>query len=312
MMKQIIAAIFLFAFVAQIDAFPKRARDDSFQMETFAANCSLNATTANCSHQLNNVRTLPSQSSAVKLVKMSAFVAISLVALLGNVFVVMIICRNKSLRKTVNLFILNMAISDLFAPVIAVPMHLYSLHVNAITATFAWPFEGLIGNISCKVAMFLVDSSPVISILSLVLMSGDRFYAVVFPLKAPRVRYKIRVALLVCSWIVAFSYFSPYFEIVSLQYIFGQPSCVLYWPPPYDHAKSMQIYSTIMCVFFTIIPFVLLSVMYSVMLWILRKKKIARHHIRSASSRRQRNNRNIVFMALAIVVVFAICWGPYN
>lgn len=278
-------------------------------METFS-NCSLNTTSRNCSLMNDGAFTVPRRSFTVKVVKMSAYVGISLVALLGNIFVIMIICRNKKLRKTINLFILNMAISDLFVPFVFVPMQLYSLYVDAIVATTAWPLGGTAGDVLCKLSMFLADSSPVISIISLVLMTADRFYAVVFPLKAPRVRFKTRVFLLACSWITAFATFAPYFRIMTVREIRGQLTCSLHWPE--NHQKTMQIYGTILCIVFTIIPFIFLLVMYSVMLMILRKQKIARNHARNANLRRQRNNRNIIFMALAIVIVFAICWGPYN
>lgn len=245
------------------------------------------------------------KSSTLKIAKITAYIGVSLIALLGNVFVILIISRNKMIRKTINLFILNMAISDLSIPFIFVPMRVYSLYVEAIIGNTAWPFHGTFaGDFLCKVAMFLADSSPVISILSLVLMAADRFYAVVFPLKAPRVRFKTRVLLLVCSWVIAFISFAPYFHVFAVR----KATCSLLWPN--DHQRSMQIYSTILCCVFTLIPFILLSVMYSVMLLILRNQKIAQTHAKN--TRRQRNNRNIVFMALAIVIVFAACWGPYN
>lgn len=277
------------------------------------ANCSWNATkTGNCSllyPNLDNWRF--SQPLASKIGKMSAYVIVAVLALLGNVFVIVIISRNKHLRKAINYFILNMAISDLVTPLVIIPIQLYSLTVELRKgAQLVWPFGDDFGNFLCKLSMFLADSSPVVSIMSLVFMTADRFYAVVFPLKAQRVSFKVRLTLLAISWIVALGFFSLYFQVVKVVKIEEHLYCQLSFAPTFNHTKSMQIFGTTVCVLFTIVPFILLSVMYSVMLLILKKQTIA--HTRKVLLRRQKNNRNIVFMALAIVLAFAVCWGPYN
>jgi hypothetical protein len=282
-------------------------------MAMLAVNCSFNATrTDNCSRLSPNFEDYFYQPLANKAGKMCAYIVVAILALLGNVIVIVIICRNKHLRKAINYFILNMAISDLVTPVIIIPIQLYSLSKGNLYGTLAWPVGGDFGSFLCKLAIFLADSSPVVSIMSLLFMTADRFYAVVFPLKAQRISFKVRLALLASSWLVAFGFFSPYFEVVRLNKKGNDFYCELSWAPTFDHTRSMQIFGTTACVLFIIIPFILLSVMYSVILLILKRQTIAKPQARSVSLRRQRNKRNIVFMALAIVLAFAGCWGPYN
>ncbi|EDO44438.1 predicted protein, partial [Nematostella vectensis] len=241
--------------------------------------------------------------------KIMAYLVIAIVALIGNTLVIVVICRNKNLRKAINFFILNMAISDLFIPVISIPLRLYALFTDSVFGV--WPFSGKTGLVLCKLSMFLADSSPIVSVLSLVFMTFDRFNAVVFPFKAHLVSSNVRVCLLTLSWLFAFGFCAPYFYAVKLQPYGEQDMCVLDWGPAHNQSSAMDIYSTTACVLFTIVPFVLLSIMYSIILCILRKQSLAHPTARQASKRRQRNNRNIVLMALAIVFVFAFCWGPY-
>ncbi|XP_031555788.1 delta-type opioid receptor-like [Actinia tenebrosa] len=277
------------------------------------SNCSWNATrSGNCSLLYPNLDNWPfPQSLASRVGKMCAYIIVAVLALLGNGFVIVIISRNKHLRKAINYFILNMAISDLVTPLIIIPIQLYPLTVEHKKGVqLVWPFDGDFGSFLCKLSMFLADSSPVVSIMSLVFMTVDRFYAVVFPLKAQRVSHKIRLTFLTISWIVGFGFFSPHFQVVHVVKIEDHFYCQLSFAPTFNHTKSMHIFFTTACVLFTIIPFILLTVMYSVMLLSLKKETIA--HTRNVSSRRQKNNRKIVFMALVIVLVFAVCWGPYN
>lgn len=61
------------------------------------------------------------------------------------------------------------------------------------------------------------------------------------------------------------------------------------------------------CVFFILIPFSLLSVIYSIIVWTLvRERNALKHAVRGGV------NRNVLKMALTIVTVFAICWAPFN
>ena len=52
------------------------------------------------------------------------FLFINIVAIVGNVFVILAICRNTALRKITNWYILSLSISDLFVSVTCMPLSL--------------------------------------------------------------------------------------------------------------------------------------------------------------------------------------------
>ncbi|XP_021924277.1 allatostatin-A receptor-like [Zootermopsis nevadensis] len=100
------------------------------------------------------------------------FGLIVLVGLIGNALVVLVVAANQQMRSTTNLLIINLAVADLLFIVFCVPF----------TATDYvlpfWPF----GDIWCKIVQYLIVVTAYASVYTLVLMSLDRFLAVVHPI----------------------------------------------------------------------------------------------------------------------------------
>ncbi|CAB4066029.1 ASTA-R [Lepeophtheirus salmonis] len=103
------------------------------------------------------------------------FSIVALVGLFGNLLVVMVVTFNKQMRNTTNLLILNLAVADILFIVFCVPF----------TATgYALPHDWPFGDYWCKIVQFLIYGTAFISIYTLVLMSLDRFLAVVYPIES--------------------------------------------------------------------------------------------------------------------------------
>jgi allatostatin receptor len=86
--------------------------------------------------------------------------------------VVLVVAVNQQMRSTTNLLIINLAVADLLFIVFCVPF----------TATDYmlpfWPF----GDVWCKIVQYLIVVTAYASVYTLVLMSLDRFMAVVHPI----------------------------------------------------------------------------------------------------------------------------------
>ena len=84
----------------------------------------------------------------------------------------LVVAANQQMRSTTNLLIINLAVADLLFIVFCVPF----------TATDYvlpfWPF----GDIWCKIVQYLIVVTAYASVYTLVLMSLDRFLAVVHPI----------------------------------------------------------------------------------------------------------------------------------
>ena len=101
------------------------------------------------------------------------YFTILLVSLVGNALVVFVICKNKQLRRSMNYYVLNMAVSDLFTPLTIMPVNI--VRIISGSAAFMVDTPLVLGNILCKICYFLPDVSLMVSIQSLLLISVDRF-----------------------------------------------------------------------------------------------------------------------------------------
>ena len=69
----------------------------------------------------------------------------------GNIFIVIIVYKHRELRKTINYFIGNMAVSDLIFPLMVIPVNVIGLAKKS----WHWPVSGIFGSIFCTVVPFL-------------------------------------------------------------------------------------------------------------------------------------------------------------
>ena len=136
-------------------------------------------------------------ATATKIGQTIALSLILPVSLVGNSLVVLIVYKTPTLRKPINYFIANMAISDLLYPIFWQPWFLSSLHAKS------WLIGGQLGQALCKFVSFSGSVSAVVSTQNLILIAVDRFGAVVFPLRSPLIRSKLCPFFILATWIVA-------------------------------------------------------------------------------------------------------------
>ena len=260
-------------------------------------------TTANVGSNFRSCRSSLISQEALKIEHMVAFSLILVVSLVGNSLIVLIVYKKPTLRKPINMLIANMAISDLLYPIFWVPARLAEGHAGS------WLIGGTLGQALCKIHVFLSDVSSLVSIQSLVLITVDRFVAVVVPLRSPLVSRKRCLFFIVASWIVAMAVHSPYLVAYKLGKYPERLMCENLWQEAFG-GNTYPNYILAGAIVFFYIPFVLLVILYSIIL--IKLKKQARPGEKSANSEEQRarRNRNALKMATAIVVVFFICWIP--
>ena len=148
-------------------------------------------------------------SNAEKVLMVLAYFIILLVSLVGNSLVILVFHKNKQLRRSINYYVLNMAVSDLFSPLTIMPVNIVRI-ISGSTAFMVDP-PLLLGNILCKLCYFLPGVSLMVSIQSLLLISVDRFIAVVFPLQIKLISSKVRFICICYTWIIAIAVHAPKF-----------------------------------------------------------------------------------------------------
>ena len=245
--------------------------------------------------------------SAVEVTtKAVAYIFIFLVSFFGNISILVVIYKNKQLRRSINYFVFNMAVSDLFMPLTIMTVKI----VEIISGSESWKLDRpwLLGNILCKLAYFLPDVSLVVSIGSLLLISIERLIAVVFPLKAKLISSKVRLISILSTWFVAIAIHAPYFYSFKLIPYENETYCIMNWGPAFDHVKTHRGFVTATFITFIPIPICVLAILYGIIAWTIRKKnKKTKEKLSCHQGNRDQQLGKIVRLAMAIMISFVSC-----
>ena len=196
---------------------------------------------------------------------------ILVVSLVGHFLIVLVVYKTPTLRKPINMLIANMAISDLVGTYI----------------------------------------SSLVSVRSLVLITVDRFGAVVVPLHYPLITSKQCPFFIVATWIIAMAVHSSYLAVSKLVEYPGGMRCTSQWRENFG-ANANRNFVLVVAIVFFYTPFVLLAILYSVILIKLKRQAHPGEASANAEEQRTKRIRNVLKMAIAINVVFFICWIPLS
>uniref|UniRef100_A0A914CCZ5 G-protein coupled receptors family 1 profile domain-containing protein n=2 Tax=Acrobeloides nanus TaxID=290746 RepID=A0A914CCZ5_9BILA len=110
--------------------------------------------------------------TAENYVMIASFSVIFCLSVIGNAIVVLVILQQKSMRSITNLYLLNLAISDLLLSVVCMPPTLVS------SLVYCWVF----GDILCKLLAYLQPVVVTASAYTLAAIALERYYAICKPL----------------------------------------------------------------------------------------------------------------------------------
>ena len=245
-----------------------------------------------------------SNPTAEKIGITFAYCLILIVSLAGNTLIGIIVYKTKTIRKPINFFIVNMAISDLLFPIIVIPGQIQDLYTDS------WLIGGPLGQALCKLFYFFADLSGAVSVQSVVLIAVDRFGAVVFPLRSPLISSKLCPFFILATWIVAIAVNSPELFVNKLVEHPEGLFCEYHWNEVFGESSSSENYVTSYVIVFMFIPLVLIAILYIIIYLKLKSQKIPGEQSANAGQQRQQRERNVLKMAIAIVLGFAVCWLP--
>ncbi|KAK7147846.1 hypothetical protein R3I94_010392 [Phoxinus phoxinus] len=207
---------------------------------------------------------------------------------LGNTLVVWVVLMGVKLRSMTDICLLNLALSNLLL--------VSSLPFLAHYARDQWIF----GDVMCVMVLSVYHIGFYSGIFFIVLMSVDRYLAVVHAVFALRVRtrtYGILASLAI--WIVAVSASFPELMHLKTTGYNEQIHCTSY---PTNDPNSNLYFRTFgilkMNVMGLILPLIVIGFCYSMIL-----KRLLTVH----TSRRQ-----AMHLVIVVMVVFFCCWAPYN
>ncbi|XP_020910200.2 substance-K receptor-like [Exaiptasia diaphana] len=216
------------------------------------------------------------------------------------------------MKKPTNYFILNMAISDLVVPTMSHSRELVLLYTKSKYDT-EWLVGGTIGTILCKLVPFFHDVTTAVSILSLILITIDRFIAVVYPMKHYIMSKTECKVLIFATWLLGMSLHAVYLYTFEVRKVNGVHVCV----PGYDKkfgAKFINNYFLSLFSILTVTPTIVMTIAYTIIIISLKRQS---SHLGDSFSDRQKRQRakkekKIIQLAIVIIITFIILWAPFN
>ncbi|KAL9983695.1 hypothetical protein ACROYT_G005911 [Oculina patagonica] len=246
-----------------------------------------------------------SMADNIKITMTSLYAVSFLFGLVGNALGLYIICRKCGVKAATHLLIANLACSNLLITFIVMPMSvafLYNEH--------RW-HAGIAGTITCKLSQYLFLFPIATSILTILVVSIDRFFAVFYPLNGQVFRRpKIMTATI---WICSAILMSPtlaIFKVISSPD--GEWFCVSYFGQDPNQADILsKVYYSLMFFLLYLLPLIVIAVLYTLVCYRLYHRKVP--GLSRAQAYRmavEKSKRKVVKVLVMIVAVFALCWFP--
>ncbi|XP_031552518.1 galanin receptor type 1-like [Actinia tenebrosa] len=253
---------------------------------------------ATCSLQEN-------YTSSFKAARVSALVVLAILSLVCNVLILFVIYKDKRLKTPANVFIMNMAISDLIYPLLVIPKEIAMIYTN-----HTWIVKGHLGTFLCKMVHFLQDISTFVSIQSHIAIAIERFCAVMLPLKTFQSSKCNRRLGVIATWLISTVYTSPYFYTFRLLPTKPEGSyvCVHLWEPVFNNYIAQKKYYLTSLIIMYLLPLLLAIVLYSVLLMRLRRRVC----LGQSAKRALDQSKQVTNLAITIITVFALSWAPVH
>ncbi|XP_054164525.1 cholecystokinin receptor type A-like [Oppia nitens] len=200
---------------------------------------------------------------------------IFLLAIVGNLLVIVTLAANRRMRSVTNRLLLNLAVSDLLLAVFCMPFTLMAVLFK----------QFIFGQLMCSLIPYLQAVLVMVSVWTLVVVSVERYYAICQPLRSRGYRQTLSYAYRIIGlvWFGSLVLMSPIAVVSRLQPIenIGIYECRESWPTPH----LLTAFTLFLDVLVFIIPLMIMSITYTSIAITLR------YNLRSDRCRRRRRCR---------------------
>uniref|UniRef100_A0A1B0DR34 G-protein coupled receptors family 1 profile domain-containing protein n=1 Tax=Phlebotomus papatasi TaxID=29031 RepID=A0A1B0DR34_PHLPP len=232
------------------------------------------------------------------------FFLIFIIGTIGNGTLVVVFLRHRAMRNVPNTYILSLALADLLVILTTVPL------TSTVYVFDSWFW----GQELCTISEFVKDVSIGVSVFTLTALSGDRFFAIVDPLRKFHTHSgratKLTVSIAISIWILAIICGIPalvgsYIRVVQVNKEVSFELCYPFGPPEWGKTYARYIVMARFMIFYAI-PLLIIAIFYAL---------IARHLFYSASNvpgemqgalRQIKARRKVAITVLAFVVIFGL------
>ena len=267
-----------------------------------------NVTTPLPNHASASSCTIEAANESTIVGMVFAYCVLFLAAMTGNALIIHIIRTNKGLKHIpFNHIILNLAVSDTVYAALVVPLIISYLFVSV-----KW-FSGAFGLFLCKTAQFCVVASLLSTILTLTVISAERYWGILHAMKSPLSLKAVR-RLIGVIWVISSLLASPQlYAFTTISDDVGNYYCVRQWSA--NIHIDMRISKIINVSTFVIsyaMPLSTMAVLYGGMILHLWKRIPPGEDNDCNRKKARRQGRRVVIMLVTVVTAFAVCWFPVH
>lgn len=230
---------------------------------------------------------------------------------LGNSLVCHVVVRNTRMRTQRNIFIINLAISDLTLCLFTQPFNLYKV-LKA---------DWMLGTSMCKLVPMCAGMNVFVSTISITAIALDRYQVIVYPTKDSFKKFGAVISL-VSIWLIAFILASPLLIFNETKVFEPVPGIAFYTVCVENELMLLEkrIYSSASILLQFLLPVVIVCVAHVRISKKLTYRLVNRcrpivdgsaYHV-TRSQREARRKRKTTRLLVSIAVVFACSWLPLN
>lgn len=232
-------------------------------------------------------------------IKLAVYTIAFIIAIIGNILVIAIVLRKSQVKTTANMFIINMAVSDLLMAMVCMPTTIFTIASDNRSQMIV---KGALGTAICKMVPFLQGLASAASVLTFLMLAADRYLAIVYPFTRyiTRKRAKLLIAVI---WIVGAFMNAPLLYAMNVD---EYDYCIEIWEPHFDTNKATIDYTIVIFVFLYVLPLMLITFLYSALI-----KELWRS-VQSTKTVAYNENKAVLKMLVTIIVIFAVCWLPIH
>ncbi|KFB49968.1 short neuropeptide F receptor [Anopheles sinensis] len=237
--------------------------------------------------------------------------SIFVLGVFGNVLVCYVVFRNKAMQTVTNLFITNLALSDILLCVLAVPF----------TPSYTFLRRWVFGKLLCHTVPLAQGCSVYISTLTLTSIAIDRFFVIIYPFH-PRMKLSTCITIIVLIWSFAIMVTMPYGLYMKLHGVAsnatdspqGTLPSAMYCEELWPSEEMRKTFSIVTSILQFVLPFIIMAFCYVCVS--IRLNDRARTKPGSKTSRREEADRDrkkrTNRMLISMVAIFGISWLPLN
>ena len=243
------------------------------------------------------------RSSAAIGIEVTLAILICLASTLGNLLVVYVVNRDSRLKSLTNIFIDNLALTDIFMATLHMPFWVVSLYTGTWIFSETW----------CELSASIQFTLGVASILNMGLIALNRYIRVVKPALYSRLFSSKRMARVYCAlvWLVSMVLSTPpLYGWGKMTYHPLFAVCTFTWEIEYiSYAVLMAggvVNGTTMAIFYSY---------YKIYKTLRRSTQTMNAHDLgngTASSDRRRTDIKLLKTSFTVVCVFVMTWGPVS